>query len=818
MPPDNQVTLDQALELARRHHQSGNLVLADRTYRDILNAVPGHYPTVHYLGIVLYQRGNLPEALSLLERAVKIAPKDAQCWSNYAAMLSESHRVDEAIKAWNKAIRLDPTLASAYSSMGNIEWQRGHFKRAEELCRKAIALEPRHTDALLNLGNALASQKKHAEAIKFWQKAVKINPRFSKAWNNWGNALRDLGRIRESYEKCEKALECDPQNPQALNNFANALRDLGRPEEAEAYYRRAVAADPAYADAHNNLAINLIELSRFEDAVTAARYAVSFNPRHAGAYGNLSVALRELGFLHDAESAAQRAVALRPDDPEGYLDLCDALLMSDRFDEAEAAMERAIKLAPNEPRVHLKLGGVLERLLRHDDAIAAIEKAIKLAPENPVVWQRFSTALFMAGDTTRALEAIDKALALKPDFAAGLASKANILQSLGRTKESEKLVRQGLKLNPRNPYLYYSLAQVKKFTSGDADFAAMRALAPTVDKQGFQSAAALHFALFHAYEDTGDARNAFMHLKTANDMRRRATPYDEKIAGQYYKNIRRFYTKSFLKTLAGKGYKSDVPVFIVGMPRSGTTLTEQIIAAHPHAFGAGELHDLSVVEKMFDRPTPENSRKMGKAYVDRIRRHDKDGRALRITDKMPGNFMRIGEILSILPDAKIIHCRRGAVDTLLSCYKQNFARGQYWSYDLTELAQQYRWYLDTMDHWRKVLPPGSFLEIDYEETVGDFENQARRIVDFIGLEWHPACLSPHKQKRAILTASKMQVIKPVYTSSVKGWKKYEKELKPLLSALKALDIPPEFTKSVTKKPVTAKKKAPANKAKRAKKK
>ena len=809
MPQDNQVTLEQALDLARRQHQAGNLVLADRTYRDILRAVPDHYPAVHYLGIVLYQRGNLPEALGLLTRAVKIAPKDAHCWSNYAAMLAESGRADDAMKAWRRALKLNPALADAYSSMGNVEWTRGRIKQAEELCRKAIAIDPRHTDALLNLGNALASQRKFEDAIKCWRKAVKINPRFSKAWNNWGNALRDMGRVAESAEKCAKALECDPQNPQALNNYANALRDMGRADEAEAYYRRAVAADPSYAEAHNNLAINLIELSRFEEAATAARYAVSFNPRHAGAYGNLSVALRELGQLHDAEAAAQKSVILRPDDAEGYLDLCDVLLMADRYDEAEAAMDTAIRLAPNEPRVHLKLSSVLERLLRGDESIAAIEKAIALAPENPVTWQRLANALFMANETDRALAAVDKSLALKPDFPAGLATKANILQSLGRTKESERLVRRGLKLSPRNAFLYYSLSQVKNFAAGDADFKIMRDLAATVGRQGQQAATALHFALFKAYNDIGDDKAAFAHLKTGNDLRRRMIPYDERVAGQYYKNIRKTYTKAFLKTLAGKGYTSDVPVFIVGMPRSGTTLTEQIIAAHPLAFGAGELHDLSVVEKMFDRVTPENARKMGKAYVDRIRRHDKSGKAVRITDKMPGNFMRLGEILSILPHARIIHCRRGAVDTLLSCYKQNFARGQYWSYDLAELAQQYRWYLDMMDHWRKVLPEGSFLEFDYEDTVTDFEAQARRLIDFIGLPWHPACLSPHKQKRAILTASKMQVIRPVYTTSVKGWQKYGKDLKPLLDALKALDIPLENTKSVTKKAGAAKRKAPA---------
>lgn len=811
---DTKVTLEQALELARRHHQAGNLVLADRTYRDILQAVPDHYPAVHFLGIVLYQRGNLPEALGLLEKAVRIAPKDAHLWSNYAAMLSESGRVDEAMKAWDKALRLNPRLADAYSNKGNVEWQRGRFRQAEELCRKALAIEPKHLDALLNLGNALAAQKKYADAIKQWQKAVKIEPQFSKAWNNWGNALRDMGRIAESEEKCRTALQCDPQNPQALNNLANALRDRGKPEEAEPYYRAATQADPAYADAHNNLATCLIDLARYAEAVTAARYAVTFRPDHAPAYGNLSIALRELGHLPEAEAAAQRAVALAPEKPEGYLDLCDVLLMADRFDEAEAAMDEAIKRAPDNPAAYVKLASVLERMLRIDDALAAMEKALALAPENPATWQRLGGLFFIAGRTTEALEALDKALSLKPAFPAALASKANVLQSLGKTKESERVTRQGLRLSDRNPFLYYSLAQVKTFKPGDADMKKMIALADGIDMQGHVAATALHFALFKAYEDIGDYKKAFEHLKRGNDMRRRMVPYDTALNAAYYKNLRRTWTKTLVKKLAGKGYKSDVPVFIVGMPRSGTTLTEQILSAHPSVYGAGELHDLSLVEKEFGKPDETSVRKMGKAYVDRIKKHDPSGKALRITDKMPGNYMRLGEILSILPQAKIIHCRRNAIDTLLSCYKQNFARGQYWSYDMDDLAHQYRWYLDMMDHWRKVLPAGSFLEIDYEDTVGDFENQARRLVDFIGLPWDKACLSPHKQKRAVLTASKMQVIKPVYTTAVKGWKRYEKPLKPLVSALRDLDIKPENKKTVTKARPAAKKKKSGKKAKK----
>lgn len=169
-------------------------------------------------------------------------------------------------------------------------------------------------------------------------------------------------------------------------------------------------------------------------------------------------------------------------------------------------------------------------------------------------------------------------------------------------------------------------------------------------------------------------------------------------------------------------------------------------------------------------------------YVEELKKLDASGKAKRITDKMPGNYLRMGEIVSMLPDAKIIHCRRDPVDTCLSCYKQNFARGQYWSHNLEELAHQYKLYEEMMNHWREVLP-GRFMDFDYEETVMNFEPQARKLIEFIGLPWNDACLEPHKNKRGILTASKTQVIKPIYTTSVQSWKRYEKQLAPLIEAL-----------------------------------
>ena len=267
------------------------------------------------------------------------------------------------------------------------------------------------------------------------------------------------------------------------------------------------------------------------------------------------------------------------------------------------------------------------------------------------------------------------------------------------------------------------------------------------------------------------------------DLHKRATvPYDAEQQVQNFNLIKEAYSREFFDEVNGKGFESDLPVFILGMPRSGTTLTEQIISSHADVYGAGELIEIGTLDNHFGYLTSDNAAQQGQYYIDQVRLLDVSGKAKRITDKMPGNFAHLGKIVSILPQAKIIHTQRNPLDTCLSWFKQSFARGQYWSYDLEELGQYYNEYLELMQHWRD-LYPDAFIDVEYEKTVGELEPQARGLVDYVGLPWDEACLQPHKQKRTVLTASKTQVTKPIYKTSVKSWMRYEKQLEPLIKSL-----------------------------------
>lgn len=784
MTKPNEVTLEEALSIAKKHHQANNLTLADRTYRDILKIFPQEPTSLHYLAIIAYQRGNIEESLSLIEQAAAANKESAEVWNIYGVVLARLNKKEEALEKWEQALALKPDYHEVYSNIGNALWELGRDKESQKACEKAVEIKPDFADGYINLGIALMSQGKDAEAIEMWQKSLEINPHQYNAYVNIGNSMREIGKIKESEEYCRKALKIFPDSPEGLLNLANALRDQGQFEEAEQAYKKAIAVRPDYVDAHNNLAILMNDMKRYDETITSARFALAFNPTLSQAHSNLSIALRETGRLNEAEASARKALHFLPDSVEAQLDLAEILFVSDRYEEAETLFTDALEKLPNSARLYLKLSNVMERTNRLNEALEAVNKAIEITPDMPEAYHRLASVHFMGNNIEAALTALDKALEIYPNFPSALATRSEILQAHGDMEGALEATRAGMALDDSLPFLHFTLSKLKKFKDfDDPDFVRMREVEKIAPNFGRPQECAINFALHKAYEDIKDFDKSFEHLQKGNDIKRSIVNFDTASQRNSYAKHKEVYSKEFLNTFKGVGHEDAAPIFIVGMPRSGTTLTEQIISSHPDVFGAGELHYISELEHEFGRVTPENAKAMGERYMERIRNIEPDAATAKmLTDKMPGNYMRVGKILSILPNAKIIHTNRNPVDTCLSCYKQFFARAHYWSYNLEEMAEHYHLYMDMMEHWRKIIP-GSFLEIHYEETVNDFENQARRLIDFVGLEWNDACLTPHKTKRSIMTASKGQVRQPIYKTSVEGWRRYEKQLTPLAEAL-----------------------------------
>lgn len=384
------------------------------------------------------------------------------------------------------------------------------------------------------------------------------------------------------------------------------------------------------------------------------------------------------------------------------------------------------------------------------------------------------------------------ALASDPNLTAALNNLGNIFKSKGMLEDALGFYERAVRSAPDCAVAHYNRAEVLTFRSGAPELAELEALANRNDLDG-ERKAYIHFALGKALEDTGDYARAFEQLRRGNALKRRQTPYDENEIVESFRKITASFDGPLFKRLQGQGCASQAPVFVLGMPRSGSTLVAQILAGHPQIHSAGELPGIdrviaaltgqlgrSAYPEAVGKLSPAGLRQLGEAYVADLPRRDG---CVRIIDKLPGNFRHIGLIRLILPNAKIIHTSRNPFDTCVSCYSKLFSSGQHFSYDLAELGRYYRRYQKLMRHWRAVLPPGSFLDVAYEDVVNDVGGQARRLVEFCGLDWDARCTSFHKNDGFVMTASAVQVRKPLYRDSLNRWRRYEAWLSPLFAAL-----------------------------------
>ncbi len=380
---------------------------------------------------------------------------------------------------------------------------------------------------------------------------------------------------------------------------------------------------------------------------------------------------------------------------------------------------------------------------------------------------------------------------------AALLHQAVLLMELGRFGPSRDSADRALARNPGSAAVWYLRSELQRYSRGDPDLVPLAALLdePAAASRPRGDLSLLHFALGKALLDSGDHDQAFVHLHEGNRLERAAFAYDAQATSEALLGIVRACTPEFLQRHAGNGDPAETPVFIVGMPRSGTTLLEQILASHPAIHGAGELTLLSGLVRRLCGPdlhplghpralagiAPDGFARLGRRYATELAALGPG--SARIVDKMHDNFLYAGLIHLILPNARIIHCRRDPIDTCLSCYTKRFSTRVSYAYDLRELGRFYRGYEAVTAHWREVLPAECYAEVRYEDIVDDLEGEARRLVAFCGLGWDAACLEFHRTERAVRTASAMQVRQPLYRSSVGRWRDVAEHLGPLLETL-----------------------------------
>lgn len=630
--------------------------------------------------------------------------------------------------------------------------QAGQLPQARTLYQKVLKVHPRHADAIRLLGAVAYQRGELADAERLIRKALEIKPDFPEAYSGLGVVLQEQGRIPEAVECLQRAVALKPDFFEAHSNLGLALKAQGHLEEAIACHQRALAINPNYPDAYNNLGVALRDSERPEEAAAAYQRAIALKPGYAEAYNNLGVALKDLGRLDEAAASYQKAIAIRIDYAEAYTNLGMVQKAQGKPVEAVASYRRALALRPDLLEAYLNLAGALKDLRQFDEAVACYKKAI----------------------------------AIKPDYAEAYSGLGSFLRESGKLDEAVAYHEQAFTLKPDCADAYRMWAHCKKCTVDDLPIAArVEALLAKPDV-GEKQRCALHYALGKIYDDLKQYDQAFMHYHRANQIDSVNFPFDRAQHSAMIDGLIQTFTPEFFDRYRSFGSPSDVPMLVMGMMRSGTTLVEQIISSHPQVYGAGELSVCEQVAALLKPDVPhaltqEKLRNMAESYLNFLRVFSPD--APHIIDKLPLNFLNLGYFHLLFPQGRMIHCMRNPVDTCLSIYFHKFGGYHPYAYDLENLAFYYREYLRLMQHWRSVLPPGIFMEVQYEELVADQEAVSRKLIAFCGLEWDERCLEFYKNERPVSTASSWQVRQPIYTSSTARWKRYEPYLGPLAQLL-----------------------------------
>ena len=623
--------------------------------------------------------------------------------------------------------------------------------RAEAICREYLVDSPGSVNHLRVLGQALVKQARYSEAEQVVRQAIALKPHFPHLHEDLGSIFAMQQRYAEAEPCFREAIRLEPRLPLVHRKLGEVLAMLGRGLEAEAAFEEFFEHD---ADQAVAISLDHMRAGRKAEAIEALRGALRENPDNVDAMRCLAHI-----YIQDKE----------------------------RLGDAEALLRNATSRAPDYSAAWMLLGSLLHELGRHLESVQAFSRITELEPRNASGWTGLGNARASAGDFERSREAYVRAVELDPKSPGAQMGLGHVLKTLGDQAGSLRAYRSAIAVKPDFGEVYWSMANLKVFQFEDAEIDAME---QQLKRDDLTDSAEIHFrfALGKAWEDKGDHDRAWNYYHTGNQKQRTQVFHDPVMVEQRHDQIIEVFDREFLERNAGAGDESRAPIFIVGLPRSGSTLIEQILASHAQVEGTQELPTLTRLVSLIGRYRSDrkqyphavrdlkakNFRALGHQYLEEAATYRFTDRAY-FTDKLPNNFSHVGLIHLILPNAKVINARRHPFDSCLGAYRQLFGKGQHFTYDMAELADYYRKYHETMQHWHRALP-GKVLDVHYEETVTDLGSQVRRILAHCGLPFEEGCVRFHETDRAVKTASSEQVRQPIYTRALGYWRHYEKHL------------------------------------------
>jgi tetratricopeptide (TPR) repeat protein len=644
---------------------------------------------------------------------------------------------------------------------GQTAMQKGMFERAEKYFLAVLKVAPEITEAQNALALSYAARKLHDNATTQFQLVLKSYPKDAHTHHNLANSLYELHKFDDAIKHYNAAVAINPNLIDSHINCAIAYRAIKNYESAIQYLKHSLNLDKTNARAFHILGVIYTTSEDYPRALECLENAHHLIPHNVEFHLSFANVLEKAGLIYEASVEYQTLCNNNPNFSEGFLVYGELLFRTNRFEEAIECYKHALVLTPENLDILDNLGSAYIGLSNIESALKTFEIALKKEPNRISSLTGMEQAYQNDGQLDRAIDLCDKIIALDTNIPTGHVLKSRIVNA----KSNDKLVEDLL-----------------RFTACDNK----------------EDQTKVHFALGKAYDDRNDYQEAFKHYAIANTLRNKELNYAKEETELEFSKLINFFTPDIFNN-KNIGITTDTPILIVGMPRSGTTLTEQILSSHPSVMPAEEvdfwpnaskhlslrLHTSTQYPECLSQLTQDNANEIATMYMSTLHKiAGINNEAKYITDKMPHNFLNIGLIALLFPNVKFVHTKRDPIDTCLSIYFQNFTNYHSYAFDLNNLGFYYNQYQRIMNYWHQVLP-GRIIDINYSDIVSDPEYWTRELISHFDLEWSDSCLAPHKLERTVKTASLWQVRQPIYKTSIQRWKNYEPYIQPLIEALKS---------------------------------